>query len=299
MMHSNLDNTLNGIIIINKPKGLYSNQVLQDIKKIFKCSKAGHTGTLDPMATGVLPICLGTATRIVDFILNDNKSYIATIQLGMLTDTGDSDGKIIGISHFKKINEFDINNVLITFVGNIQQIPPMYSAIKYHGIRLYNLARKGICIERKPRNIRIFMLKLLKYDHLRNTLDILIKCSKGTYIRSLAVDIGRKLGGYSHLSMLHRVQCGKFVAGDMNNVNHLRYLSKQKLYNAIIDVKSLFLEYPILMLSEYEMKIFLHMGKIICNIYLEGIIKIYYKNIFIAIVKFENSILIKRYIFVR
>lgn len=200
---------LNGIVVINKAKGVSSNKVLQQLKYLFNAQKAGHTGTLDPMATGVLPICFGRATKIAQYLLDADKEYIATIRLGIETDSGDTEGQIIAKNNnIPSLSHQLIEEVLTSFRGNISQIPPLYSAIKHNGQPLYKLAREGKSIEVKSRNINIYMLELLDFDE--DTLKVRVKCSKGTYIRSLAIDIGKKLGCGGHLIALQRTQSGPF-----------------------------------------------------------------------------------------
>ena len=292
---------VDGIIVINKPKGISSNQALQKVKYIFKAKKAGHTGSLDPMATGILPICFGKATHVCQYLLNSDKSYIAKIQLGVSTNTGDSEGQIISKLDYpkNKLKEKYIDEVLDTFIGNNIQIPPMYSALKYQGKRLYTLARKNINIDRKERNIIIFSLKRLKYDDINHTLDIKVKCSKGTYIRVLGIDIGKKLGYESHLSALHRVQCGNFLLSDMHDITKLEALTLLEAKKLINNIETIFMHRPILHLCRDEIKRFYFNSKILNKPFLQGLVRVYDQGHFVAIAYFNNGVLIKRQIFKR
>jgi tRNA pseudouridine55 synthase len=204
---------LDGIIILNKPSGFTSHDCVAKIRRLSKQKRVGHTGTLDPLVTGVLPICLGQATRVAEYMLEQGKEYRATITLGRSTTTYDQAGDIVADKPLKQSpSEQVIRETLTSFVGQLQQLPPMYSAVKVKGKRLHQLARKGQEIERKPRDIYIYSIKLLHYhDKLPYPcIDILIDCSKGTYIRSLAVQFGEKLTLPAHLSQLVRTRSGPF-----------------------------------------------------------------------------------------
>jgi tRNA pseudouridine55 synthase len=181
---------INGIIVIDKPTGRSSNHVLQQVKRLFNAQKAGHTGSLDPLATGLLPVCLGDATRISSYLLDADKSYRVECQLGVVTDSGDSDGNVIAESPVPEIEQVQIETIIEGFVGEQDQVPPMYSALKHQGQPLYKLARQGIEIERKARRVTIYDIKLVNLTS--DTLCFDVTCSKGTYIRSLIEDIGQK-----------------------------------------------------------------------------------------------------------
>lgn len=202
---------VDGILLLNKPRGGSSNHALQIVKRLYFAQKAGHTGSLDPMATGVLPICLGEATKFSQYLLNADKTYQATIKLGELTSTGDAEGEVLVVSNASGIDRVSFLQAMQAFKGDIEQVPPMYSALKVNGQPLYKMAREGKEIERKPRPVTIYNFELLDFrEGDQPEADVLIKCSKGTYIRSIAVDIGAALGVGAHLSMLHRVQVGQF-----------------------------------------------------------------------------------------
>ncbi len=202
-----------GILLLDKPLGISSNAALQQVKNIFRARKAGHTGSLDPLADGLLPICFGAATKISAYLLDANKRYQVKIKLGVTTTTADAEGDIVETRPCSDITEQDIRTALNGFEGEIQQLPPMYSALKHNGERLYKLARKGIEVERKPRTVTIHEISLLSVDLPEFELDV--KCSKGTYIRTLAEDIGEQLGCGAHVSALRRTEVGPFSVNGM------------------------------------------------------------------------------------
>lgn len=202
---------VNGVLLLDKPIGLTSNDALQKARRLFSAAKGGHTGTLDPLATGLLPLCFGEATKFSADLLDADKTYEAVLKLGVVTDSGDADGVILATSAVNVV-ESDILAVLPRFVGDIQQIPPMHSALKRDGRPLYELARQGIVVERAPRAVTIHSIDVL--DFAGDTLSIRVSCSKGTYIRVLAEDIGATLGCGAHLIALRRT-----VVGDLDLAN--------------------------------------------------------------------------------
>ena len=197
-----------GFLNIYKPKGLTSFDVVAKVRKLTGIKSVGHTGTLDPFATGVLPVCIGKSTKLIEY-LPDDKEYIATVQFGANTDTYDLEGHITQ-KFDKKIIKEDIEFALKDFEGEIEQFPPIYSAIKVNGKKLYEYARKGLDVEIKPRKVNIVKIELLNFDKNSQAANIKIACSKGTYIRSIAYDLGRKLGCGGHLSALERTKAGMF-----------------------------------------------------------------------------------------
>ena len=199
---------LNGILLLDKPDGITSNAALQQAKTCFNAMKAGHTGSLDPIATGMLPICFGEATKISSFLLDADKSYLVTGELGKTSTTGDSEGEITDFISPDQVSEKLIKNTLKQFLGDIEQIPPMYSALKHKGERLYTLARQGIEVERKKRQVHIFSIDFIAYHE--PFLELKIKCSKGTYIRTLIEDIGRQLNCGAYVTALRRLTVGVF-----------------------------------------------------------------------------------------
>lgn len=193
---------INGIVLLDKGTGLSSNAALQKVKRLFFAKKAGHTGSLDPLASGILPICLGQATKVAQFLLDDDKRYFVRGKLGEISDTGDCEGKIIKTQKFEHLSEVEIIAAAESFKGNILQIPPMYSALKKDGQPLYKLARQGIEIDRPARPVTLHKIDFISYENGILTLDV--SCSKGTYIRSLIEDIGDKLGCGAHVVELRR-----------------------------------------------------------------------------------------------
>ena len=202
---------LNGVLIVDKPIGASSNAVLQRSKRLFLANKAGHTGSLDPLATGVLPVCFGESTKFSQFLLDSDKTYTSTFKLGIATDTADAEGKPLFEANAAAIQQRDVEQAIAKFSGNIDQLPPMYSAIKKNGRPLYELARQGIDIERSPRQVNIMRFELLAFrPGTCAEADVAVHCSKGTYIRSLAADIGDHLGVGGHVSSLRRTAVGPF-----------------------------------------------------------------------------------------
>lgn len=199
---------MDGILNINKPVGRTSFSIVAAVKKLCHERHVGHSGTLDPMAEGVLPVCLGRATRVAEYLLDSKKAYRAVLEFGMETDTGDAEGKVINHGSFSDLSREKVISALENFWGTIQQTPPMYSALKHNGRPLYKYAREGTVIERKSRTVEIYNLELLSWDSPVVTLEII--CSHGTYIRSLAVDLGHALGCGAYLKSLLRLRCGPF-----------------------------------------------------------------------------------------
>lgn len=199
---------LDGILVLDKALGITSNRALQQVKHLFRAKKAGHTGSLDPLATGVLPVCFGEATKISRFLLDADKSYQASICLGIKTDTGDAEGRVIERREIPDLDEEIIKLVFADFTGVIQQVPPIYSAIKKEGKPLYSYARSGQAVEVKSRPVSIHELELVALGPQR--LEIKVRCSKGTYIRTLAEDIAAALGTLGHLGSLRRLNAGSF-----------------------------------------------------------------------------------------
>lgn len=218
---------VHGILLYDKPAGLSSNQALQQVKSLYNAAKVGHTGSLDPLATGMLPLCFGEATKISAFLLDSDKSYVFTCKLGVKTTTGDSEGEVIERCAVPKLRHSEINAVLSQFSGVIEQIPPMFSALRHNGTRLYELARKGVEVERKPRKVTIHKIELLDYNE--SEWMIKVSCTKGTYIRSLAEDIGTKLNCGAHVSALRRISVVPFSADSMLNWTELNKYAEQGL----------------------------------------------------------------------
>lgn len=218
---------VDGLLLLNKPSGMTSNRALQIVRRLLNARKAGHTGSLDPAATGMLPLCFGEATKVCAFLLEADKCYRVTARLGEATDTGDADGKEVASSDVPNLPAAEWDTILQGFCGKSTQIPPMYSALKKDGKRLYELARKGETVEREPRPIRIDEIRLLESAGSR--LVFRVTCSKGTYIRVLVEDIAAKAGAVAHTASLHRETVGDFNSADMLDMTALQSLSEQGL----------------------------------------------------------------------
>ncbi|MEX2476449.1 tRNA pseudouridine(55) synthase TruB [Marinobacter sp.] len=217
---------VNGILVIDKPMDITSNGILQQVKRLFGAAKAGHTGALDPLATGVLPLCFGEATKFSQMMLDSDKAYIATARLGVRTETGDSEGAVVEEKSVPAgLDAATLEPVLENFRGDIQQVPSMYSALKHKGRPLYEYAREGIEIERPARPVTIYELTLL--DVRDNELDIAVSCTKGTYIRSLVEDIGEALGCGAHVSALRRTMASGFTLADACSVDQLEAMRER------------------------------------------------------------------------
>ncbi|CAA0198699.1 tRNA pseudouridine(55) synthase TruB [Acinetobacter baumannii] len=217
---------ISGVFLLNKPLGLSSNAALQKVRWLYRAQKAGHTGALDPLATGLLPICLGEATKFSHYLLDSTKRYQTIVRLGQTTTTGDVEGDILQERPIPILSKELIEQTLEKFRGDIQQVPPMYSALKKEGKPLYELARKGIEIEREARPVTIYALELIEFTENSITLDV--TCSKGTYIRVLGEDIGEAFGCGGHLTMLHRIQTGHFELIPSYTIEYLESLTEEQ-----------------------------------------------------------------------
>ena len=221
----NRGRSVNGIFLLNKPLDRSSNQALQRVKNLFDANKAGHTGALDPLATGVLPICLGEATKFSQFLLDSDKYYRSTFVLGVATETGDCDGDILSEADASTLTQNQIESAIEAFRGEIQQIPSMYSALKHNGQPLYKLARQGIEVERQARTINIYKYEIVDFrPGPRAELDVEVHVSKGTYVRTLAEDLGAALGCGAHVSALHRHIAGPFTEQETMTLPELEKL---------------------------------------------------------------------------
>jgi len=227
---------INGILLLDKPFGLSSNAALQKVKRLFQAKKAGHTGSLDPLATGMLPICFGKSTKLAQKFLELDKIYLVTGQLGIKTTTGDTEGEILEQKPVpENLSSETIEKILDLFRGETTQIPPMYSALKHKGQPLYKLARQGITIEREPRNITVYQLDLIQYHPETLTIELKIACSKGTYIRTLIEDIAEALNTVGHVIKLRRTQVGDFQESDMLTLEALEQLSDAELSGSLTE----------------------------------------------------------------
>ena len=285
---------MDGVIVINKQTGCTSHDIVYKVKKLLN-EKVGHTGTLDPMAEGVLPILVGKGTLVSKYLINHDKKYIATLQLGIKTDTADSEGKIIEEQpvDIEKLTENYICNVFKTFIGKQEQLPPMYSAIKVHGKKLYEYARKGQNVEIQPRQIEIYNMKLLDINIQEKQIKFEISCGKGTYIRSVCEDIAKKLDTVGYMLKLKRTQVGKFnieksitIKELEENIEDIEFLKENS-----ISIERLFENKGKLIVPNIKKKHFLN-GVKITQKNEDGIYRIYTENNeFLGIGVVKNNLL--------
>ena len=277
---------MKGLIIINKPKGYTSHDVVNVLRKKLNTKKVGHTGTLDPNATGVLPILVGKATKISKYLIEHEKTYIATIELGKKTDTGDAEGKIIKEDTNKKdISKEEIEKVLKDFIGKQNQIPPMYSAIKVDGKKLYEYAREGKTVELKPREIEILDINLITYTN--NEIEFSVRCSKGTYIRTLCEDIAEKLGTIGYMKELQRTSINEF---DIKNSISIDDLDNINIEEKIISIDKIFDDKPKIDLNNRKLELFLN-GVQLTHELDDELYRVYNNNNFIGLGIVKNKLL--------
>jgi tRNA pseudouridine55 synthase len=242
---------LDGVLLFDKPLELTSNAALQQVRKLFRAEKAGHTGTLDPLATGLLPICFGEATKFSNALLDADKTYRALLRLGQTTTTGDAEGDITSEKPVE-VQRSELDPILARFLGEIQQLPPMHSALKHQGKPLYEYIRKGEIIEREPRSVVIHELILNSFSG--NEMDITVRCSKGTYIRTLAEDIGAALGCGAHLVGLRRISIAHFELNDAYTLPHLSEMTESERDVCVLPMESLMPDMPILQLDAVQVQ---------------------------------------------
>jgi tRNA pseudouridine55 synthase len=273
--HSGRD--INGMLLVDKSPGLTSNGVVQRVKRLLQARKVGHTGSLDPIATGLLPICLGEATKLSAFLLNTDKRYRVLIRLGQTTATGDVEGEVLEVKPVPILTAELINGVLARFRGEIAQVPPMYSALKHQGARLYDLARRGIEVERPARQITIHELKLV--DFAPRHLDVDVHCSKGTYIRSLAEDIGEALGCGAHVEQLRRTAVGHFSISQAVRLEQLESLADEERLAKLLPLEQIVAELPAVSLGE-ELAFFLRRGQAVFvpKAPTRGLVRLYFRR---------------------
>ena len=284
---------VSGIININKPAGLTSHDVVAVVRKLFKGSKVGHTGTLDPLATGVLPICIGKATKLADVITSKDKVYRAKMLLGVDTDTYDITGKILNAA-VVNIDEIYIIERIKRFIGKQMQMPPIYSAIKKDGKKLYEYAREGIEIEIEPREIEIFAIENINVDLEKKEVIMDVHCTKGTYIRSLIHDIGIKLGTYATMTELIRLKSGQFSIKDSVDLSEYVKLDYIDMLKCLTSIEQLYKESKRISLEEDEVIQFKNAVMLPIEAS-DRVVRIYCQNKFIGIGKVQNNRL-KRYI---
>lgn len=242
-----------GILNIDKPQGLTSHDVVVKVRQASGIRRVGHAGTLDPMATGVLLVCFGQGTRVTDYLMESPKTYRAQVTLGVTTETGDAEGKVISRSDPGRIALLEIEEALASFQGRIQQVPPLYSAIKKEGVPLYRLARQGVAIEPTPREVEIFRRELL--DWSPPLLEIEVTCSPGTYMRALARDLGEKVGCGAHLSSLARLRCGRFTLEEATTLQEVEEAFHDGSWGLLTHpIDEALLQFEALILDEEEEK---------------------------------------------
>lgn len=243
---------IDGILLLDKPEGITSNAALQIVKKLYNARKAGHTGSLDPLASGMLPICFGEATKFSQFLLEADKHYQVTARLGIKTTTGDAEGEVLAEKPVPALTMADLEKICAQFTGTIQQVPSMYSAIKQNGQPLYKLARQGIEVERQAREIHIY--SITDISHTADTFSFNVHSSKGTYIRTLVEDIGEALGCGAHVKILRRLRVGPYPCAHMHSLEHLQTLAaeqqKATMESYLLPVDTAIHNWPELVLSE-------------------------------------------------
>ncbi len=247
MQTKRIKRAVSGVLLLDKPYGFSSNQALQKVKWLYQAQKAGHTGTLDPLATGVLPICLGEATKFAQHLTDENKTYVATVKFGVTTTTGDKEGDIIHQVDCH-VTRAEIEQVLPQFMGEITQVPPMYSALKVNGKPLYEYARDGVELERQPRQVTIYALRVLSCAD--NSAEIEVTCSKGTYIRTLGEDIGKALQAGAHLTALRRTATATYQIAHTVTIEALEQMTAEQRDALLLPVDTAITALPKVLLQE-------------------------------------------------
>ena len=232
---------INGLLLLDKPSGISSNQALQKVKKIFNAKKAGHTGSLDPIATGMLPICFGETTKVAHFLLNNDKGYLVTAKFGVSTTTGDREGEVLETKSTSKLSQEIIISALKSFEGQYDQTAPLYSALKYEGRPLYYYARKGIEVPRKTRKIEIYSIKFESFES--DILKFHVMCSKGTYIRSLVEDVAKKIDSLAHIQELRRTHFAWFKESDMFSLENIENENNKTIEDKLLPSDEVLKEY--------------------------------------------------------
>jgi tRNA pseudouridine55 synthase len=243
---------MNGILVVDKPQGMTSHAVVGRVRRLFGLRKVGHAGTLDPLATGVLVVALGQATRILQFLMEENKIYRSALLLGEVTDTQDSEGQVIASHETSHLGADEIAAACMSMVGSLDQTPPMYSALKKDGVPLYKLARQGIEIDRVPRRVNIFSIEKLIVQSPSVTFDVC--CSKGTYVRTLCHDIGARLGCGAHLTALRRLQSDPFTEADAVTLDEIERTAPEDRHRFLLSIGESLREYPSLVVSDEGVK---------------------------------------------
>ncbi len=285
MAKNQTESPVSGILIVNKHAGVTSHRIISACRKLYNTRQVGHTGTLDPMATGVLPILLGRAVKASDYLMAHTKEYLCEMKLGLTTDTEDITGDVLSTCDHLPTEE-EVLAVCRSFAGKIQQIPPMYSAIKVGGRKLVDIAREGGEVERKPRDVEIYEIEAEK--RTEDTYAIRVACSKGTYIRTLCSDIGKKLGCGAVMSSLIRTKTGQFSLADAITIDELDTMSYEDRLTLPKPVESLFTDLPALTLSDFYAKLLrggasLYQAKLKVSLPTDGLIRLYHRGQFIAL----------------
>lgn len=271
---------IDGVVLLDKPVGLTSNQALQVVKRLFDARKAGHTGSLDPLANGMLPICLGEATKLSGFLLNANKSYRVVCRLGETTETGDREGRIRERREVPAVTDHELVSILSRFRGVITQVPPMYSALRHQGQRLYDLARRGLEVEREPRQVTILDLRCPSFTS--PIMELEVRCSKGTYIRSLVEDIGEALGCGAHVTGLRRLGVEPYEDSQMVTLDQLKRAAEagfQVLDQHLLPMDSALGEWPRIHLND-DLAYYLRHGQpvLVPRAPVDGMVRLYQGN---------------------
>lgn len=278
---------MNGIIVINKSKGCTSHDIVKRAKRILN-EKVGHTGTLDPNATGVLPLLVGKGTQISKYIINHDKTYEAILQLGTKTDTADGEGNILetGEVSEESLQQINIDKVFKSLIGKQNQVPPMYSAIKVNGKKLYEYARRGEHVEIQPRTIEIYNIELIRTDLQNKTIEFRVYCSKGTYIRTLCENIAERLHTIGYMKELNRIKVGEFKIEDSIRIEEL----KKNIHNNFITIEEYFDKSKSIELDNKRLQLFLNGVQLTWKLE-DGVYKIYSDSQFIGIGTIKNSLL--------
>jgi tRNA pseudouridine55 synthase len=272
---------VHGILLLDKSIGVSSNRALQEVKRLYNANKAGHTGSLDPLATGLLPVCFGEATKVSAYLLDQDKRYQVVVQLGVVTDTGDAEGAILQTSSVASFPKSELESCLKAFVGAIDQVPPMYSALKHQGKKLYEYARAGLTIERKSRRITIYALELIDYQQDQLVLDV--HCSKGTYIRTLAEDIGQALGCGGTVNKLRRLSVGSFSINQAHTIEQLQEMDDEQLLQKMIAVDNPLSAMPAVNVTVEQAQAIKHGQALQIDGSMQGMVRIYSQQNFLGL----------------